>query len=237
MSSTFDRLLIVSALMLTACQALPLAQVVQPTAPENETDVYQLQPEDAAYVTAAVRKRKPSPTPKPTATPKPSPTPTPKPSPTPTPNPTSVPTPVPTATPTPVPTATPSSSVTPVSEVFRLTNLERANAGLPALSLNSLLNQAAQGHAQTMANTGTFSHVIDGLGPADRITATGYVWSAVGENIAYGYGTPESVMLGWMNSAGHKANILGSQYTQMGVGYALNASGRPYWVQVFARPR
>lgn len=87
-----------------------------------------------------------------------------------------------------------------------------------------------------MVATGIFSHVINGLGPADRVSATGYTWHAVGENIAWGYMTPDAVMTGWMNSAGHKANILGSSYTELGVGYALDAAGRPYWVQVFARP-
>lgn len=182
----------------------------------------------------------PDPTPQPGSTSEPTPAPTATPAATPvsTPAPTPTPTPLPTATPTPVPTPAPTAppAADKLSEILRLINLERAKAGLGALQLNSLLNQAAQGHADTMASTGQFSHVINGLGPADRVTAVGYSWHAVGENIAWGYGSPDSVMTGWMNSSGHRANILGASYTELGVGYTLDAGGRPYWVQVFGRP-
>lgn len=105
------------------------------------------------------------------------------------------------------------------------------------MSLQPLLNQAAQAHAETMASTGQFSHTINNLGPSDRVTAAGYSWRAVGENIAYGYSTPAAVMTGWMNSSGHRANILGANYTELGVGMVKDSKGRAYWVQVFARPR
>lgn len=180
---------------------------------------------------------------------------TPEPTPIPTPDPSFVPTPVPTETPTstpvptPLPTSTPTLTLipTPVSvvspetsildEILRLTNLERSSAGLSELTFNPLLNQAAQAHADTMVTTGQFSHVINDLGPSDRVTATGYRWRAVGENIALGYSTPLAVMTGWMNSSGHRANILSTNYTELGVGIAKNSSGRTYWVQVFGRPR
>lgn len=173
--------------------------------------------------------------PKATATPKPRPTRSPSPTPLPTVS------PIPTASPTPLPSpsASPSGSMLSQTqaEILTLTNQERSRVGVAALRLQSQLNQAAQKHAEKMAVTGIFSHTIDNLGPADRVTAEGYRWSTVGENIAYGYTTSTAVMTGWMNSSGHKANILNANFTELGVGYALNSAGRPYWVQVFARPR
>ena len=62
----------------------------------------------------------------------------------------------------------------------------------------------------------------------------GYSYRTAGENIAMGQKTAESVMNGWMNSSGHRANILGNGYKKIGVGYAVNAKGTPYWVQIFA---
>ncbi|HEY9842808.1 MAG: CAP domain-containing protein [Candidatus Sericytochromatia bacterium] len=122
-----------------------------------------------------------------------------------------------------------------VGEVTRLTNLERSRAGLPALSLDPRLSQAAQQQAWSMASSGQFKQVIDGQGPAERVSATGYRWSTVGENIAMDSASPADVLAGWMRTDGHKANLLGISYTEMGVGFAIAADGRPYWVQIFAR--
>jgi len=167
--------------------------------------------------------RKPKPTPLATATPRPTPLPTP------------LPTPVATATPSSPPAGSPLSQIQ--TEILTLTNLERSRVGVAPLKLQSQLNQAAQKHAENMVLTGIFSHTINNLGPGARVTAEGYSWSTVGENIAFGYSSATAVMTGWMNSSGHKANILNANYTELGVGYALNSTGRPYWVQVFARPR
>jgi uncharacterized protein YkwD len=120
-------------------------------------------------------------------------------------------------------------------EILKLTNAERAKVGLKPLKLQAQLSQAAQQHAVNMVRTGIFEHVIQGIGPAARVTATGYRWRAVAENIAYGQTSASRVMQTWIQSPGHKANILGNGYTDLGIGLALNASGRPYWVQVFGR--
>jgi uncharacterized protein YkwD len=124
-----------------------------------------------------------------------------------------------------------------LQSVLSLTNQERQNNGLNPLTESSLLSQAAQKHAENMVLTGIFNHVIGGLGPGDRITAEGYAWQRYGENIAFGYSTASQVVVGWMNSPGHRANILKAEFTEIGLGYALNAQGRAYWVQVFAAPR
>jgi uncharacterized protein YkwD len=128
--------------------------------------------------------------------------------------------------------------------VISLTNAQRTAQGLSPLSSNTLLQQAAQGHGNDMAVNDYFSHTgLNGSTPSSRVNATGYAWSALGENIAAGYTTPEAVVTGWMNSSGHRANILNSNFQQIGVGYCYLATDtgsvnyRYYWVQVFARPR
>jgi uncharacterized protein YkwD len=121
--------------------------------------------------------------------------------------------------------------------VLSLTNSERAKAGCKALSMNSKLTKAAQSHSADMAANNYFSHDSqDGRSPFDRMKDVGYSFSAAAENIAMGQRTPADVMTAWMNSPGHKANILNCTYTQIGVGYALSKSGSPYWTQDFGKP-
>ena len=127
--------------------------------------------------------------------------------------------------------------------VVELVNLERAKKGLPPLKRNSELDYAARYHARDMVEDDYFSHdtfdrVNGGLvwkcGPFERIRLyyTGY--SKAGENAAAGYATPEDVVGGWMNSPGHRANILDPAYREIGVGYYYgNATYRHYWVQDF----
>ena len=92
--------------------------------------------------------------------------------------------------------------------------------------------------SQDMKDNGYFSHNSPTYGtPFQMIRNFGLSFRSAGENIAKGYATPQAVVNGWMNSSGHRANILGSQYTSMGVGYAVSASGKPYWVQVFLAER
>jgi uncharacterized protein YkwD len=125
-------------------------------------------------------------------------------------------------------------------QVVQLTNKERAAAGCPALAINAQLTQAGQGHSEDMAKNNYFSHTSqDGRSPWDRIEATGYNFRLAAENIAMGYGTPADVVKGWMNSSGHRRNILNCSLTEIGVGYAThaNSGNRPYWTQVFATPR
>ncbi|WP_141698966.1 CAP domain-containing protein, partial [Candidatus Marithrix sp. Canyon 246] len=124
------------------------------------------------------------------------------------------------------------------AELLRLTNLERQKAGVAALSLSNQLNQAAQNHADDMARNNYFSHTgLNGSKPWDRAKAAGYNDSYVGENIAAGNTSPADVIQGWMNSQGHRENILNSNYTEIGFGYShLDSSQyRHYWVQVFGK--
>ena len=124
------------------------------------------------------------------------------------------------------------------AELLRLTNAERSQYGLSALTLNSQLGAAAQNHAVDMAQNGYFSHTgLNGSTPATRVTATGYKYNYVGENIAAGYATPAETIAQWMNSEGHRANILNANYTEIGFGHAYQASSDygHYWVQVFGK--
>ncbi|MGK7917376.1 MAG: CAP domain-containing protein, partial [Prochloraceae cyanobacterium] len=98
-----------------------------------------------------------------------------------------------------------------INQVVELINVERTQAGLDSLQIDSQLSQAAQVHTESMANDDFFSHFgVDGSSPFDRIRDTGYQYSVAAENIAAGYQTPEAVVEAWMGSAGHRANILNS---------------------------
>ncbi|GHF36083.1 hypothetical protein GCM10010218_16950 [Streptomyces mashuensis] len=118
-------------------------------------------------------------------------------------------------------------------KVVALVNAERAKAGCSPVTSNSLLDAAAQGHSDDMAARGFFDHTNpDGKGPGDRITAAGYRWSTYGENIAYGQQDAAAVMDSWMNSPGHRANILNCSFKEIGIGINT-APGGPRWTQVF----
>jgi uncharacterized protein YkwD len=111
------------------------------------------------------------------------------------------------------------------AEVIRLVNVERANAGLAALTSQSELTQAAQKHSIDMACNGFYSHTgSDGSSPFDRMDQFGYYYWTAAENIAVAYGTPSAVMAAWMGSAGHRANILNANFTEIGIGYIYNAN-------------
>jgi uncharacterized protein YkwD len=104
---------------------------------------------------------------------------------------------------------------------------------VPPLTMNDALRCAARAHSLDMSERGYFDHTDpDGLDPADRAAAAGYVGSTWGENIAAGYPSPESVMEGWMNSPGHCANIMRASFTEIGIGYA---DGN-YWTESFGAP-
>lgn len=137
------------------------------------------------------------------------------------------------------PACSPSGNSSYEAEVINLINQERANEGLPALSSQSQLTSAARTHSDDMACNNFFSHTSPTTGsPFDRIVAAGYSYSAAGENIAAGYGSPSALVDGWMNSSGHRANILSASFTQIGVGYAYWAESDygAYWTAVFASP-
>ncbi|WP_242059955.1 CAP domain-containing protein [Oscillatoria sp. FACHB-1407] len=133
-----------------------------------------------------------------------------------------------------------STSPTFVERVVSLTNAFRQQFGLQPLTLNSKLNTAAQTHSQNMAVQDFFSHTgADGSQPWDRMTRAGYRWSRAAENIAAGQQTPEAVVDAWMNSPGHRANILNANFREIGVGYyeLTNDTGNVnygrYWTQNF----
>ena len=118
------------------------------------------------------------------------------------------------------------------AQVLNLVNEERAKAGLSPLTLNQNAAAAAQLRAQEIEKS--FSHTRpDGSSFTTALTAYGVNYRGAGENIAYGQKTPEKVMEGWMNSAGHRANILNKNFTSIGVGHYRSASGVDYWTQLF----
>ncbi|GKU80370.1 CAP domain-containing protein [Paenibacillus sp. L3-i20] len=184
------------------------------------------------------QKPTPVPTQKPTPVPtqKPTPVPTQKPTPVPTQKPTPVPTqkptPVPTQKPTPVPTQKPTPAPetgTLQSQVVELVNKERAKAGLPALQTDALLNKVATEKARDMDVNNYFSHTSPTYGsPFDMMRTFGVKYNYAGENIASGQPTAARVMQDWMNSPGHRANIMNKSFTKIGVGY-VNGE----WVQMF----
>jgi uncharacterized protein YkwD len=133
-----------------------------------------------------------------------------------------------------------SSSPSVATELVRLTNAERASAGRPALAVNAKLMRAAQLQADQMAALSHMDHVLPSARyprPVDRINAVGYDWRSFGENIAYGAPDAAATMRNWMNSPGHRQNIMSREFTEIGVGYASDTAGRPYYAQVFGRPR
>ena len=116
-------------------------------------------------------------------------------------------------------------------EVIRLVNVERAKAGLKALTEDWELSRVARYKSQDMHDLRYFSHTSPTYGsPFEMMKAFGIRYRTAGENIAMGYRTPAAVVQGWMNSPGHRANILNASYTKIGVGYV--ASGN-YWTQHF----
>lgn len=124
------------------------------------------------------------------------------------------------------------SSVTSYEqEVIRLVNEIRAQNGLNALSYDWELARVARYKSQDMKDNKYFSHTSPVYGsPFQMIKNFGLSYRTAGENIARGYATPQAVVNGWMNSSGHRANILNASYTHIGVGYV--AAGN-YWTQMF----
>ena len=116
--------------------------------------------------------------------------------------------------------------------VAALVNAARRDAGLSELELDADLCAAAQARAQEIAQS--FSHTRpDGSSCFTILEEFGISYRAAGENIAMGQRTPEEVMDGWMNSSGHRANILNGTFTSIGVGYYVDGAGAAHWVQIF----
>lgn len=121
-------------------------------------------------------------------------------------------------------------------QVVELVNAERSKNGLAPLTLDNSVSKVARVKSQDMATNNYFSHTSPTYGGAGQmLTQFGVKWSAYGENIASGQKTPQQVVDAWMNSSGHRANILSSNFTKIGVGYATNSKGTPYWTQMFTR--
>ncbi|WP_245616348.1 CAP domain-containing protein [Deinococcus radiopugnans] len=145
--------------------------------------------------------------------------------------------------PTPAPQPAPPVSGTTAQQVLQLVNQARTQArncgatsfaAAPALTLNAQLAQAAQGHASDMAAKSYFSHTSqDGRTFVQRISATGYAFRTIGENIAAGQSTAQQVVAGWLQSEGHCRNIMNPSFRELGVGYAAGGSYGHYWVQDF----
>ena len=119
------------------------------------------------------------------------------------------------------------------NEVIRLVNEIRKENGLNQLKTDWELSRVARYKSQDMKNNNYFSHTSPVYGsPFDMIKNFGISYKSAGENIARGQKTPQAVVNGWMNSSGHRANILNKNYTKIGVGYAADGN---YWTQMFIR--
>ncbi len=121
-----------------------------------------------------------------------------------------------------------------LKEVAALVNAERAKEGLSPLTISTKVQAAAQVRAGESAQL--FSHTRpNGTSFATALKEQNVSYKGAGENIAWGQKTPEAVMKAWMNSSGHRANIMNPNFTTIGVGYYVNANGTPYWCQLFTR--
>lgn len=132
-----------------------------------------------------------------------------------------------------------SSEISLAQQVLTLVNQERASAGLAPLSMHAGCAQVAYDHSWDMDFRDFFSHTNpDGASPFNRMANAGITYSAAAENIAAGYATAADVMNGWMNSQGHRDNILNANFTEIGIGVRQGSNGQygTYWTQVFRRP-
>ncbi|ACA40309.1 CAP domain-containing protein [Lysinibacillus sp. fkY74-1] len=136
---------------------------------------------------------------------------------------------------TPPASSTPSTTTSDVNafeqEVVKLTNAERTKAGLSPLQTDDKLMAAAREKSQDMQSNNYFSHTSPTFGsPFDRMKALGITYKSAGENIAQGQRSPQEVVQAWMDSPGHRANILNGKFTHIGVGYVKSGN---YWTQQF----
>ncbi len=119
-------------------------------------------------------------------------------------------------------------------EVVRLVNVERTKRGLSELTLNTQLSNVATLKSQDMINKNYFSHTSPTYGsPFDMMKQFNISYRTAGENIAMGQKTPAEVVNAWMNSQGHRENILNANFTEIGIGVAKSSNGTLYWTQMF----
>ena len=123
------------------------------------------------------------------------------------------------------------------AQVLALVNQERSSAGCSPVTANAELTRAADNYSDVMARSGVMSHTgPDGSTMTSRVEAAGYKWSTLGENIARGQADAAAVMNAWMNSPGHRANILNCSFKELGVGVHFGDGG-PWWTQNFGAGR
>jgi uncharacterized protein YkwD len=142
--------------------------------------------------------------------------------------------------PLPAPPAKPKAEFEPNAteqEIIDLTNAERRKANLSALTASPQLVKVARLHSENMAKQDKLDHTLDEKTADQRVTDAGYRWARSGENIAKGQRTPAEVVTSWMNSQGHRDNILTQEYTEIGVAVVEAKDGQKYWTMVLARPR
>jgi uncharacterized protein YkwD len=134
--------------------------------------------------------------------------------------------------------AAPANKDALVARVVELVNQERTKRGLNPVTLNPTLCRIADDYACEMITKGFFDHTDpDGLGPGQRAINAGYIFLAIGENLAGGQNSPEQAMKEWMNSKeGHRENILAPQWREIGVAVRLGGIYGIYWVQEFGNP-
>jgi uncharacterized protein YkwD len=125
-----------------------------------------------------------------------------------------------------------------IAGTIRLTNQARAEYNLDPLTGNPLLHQAAGAHTNDMVSTGRYlGHTgSDGSTAQDRIDRVGYAWRQLAENAAAGQYSPAEVVEGWMNTPGHRANILNPKLEEIGIGFSLDTNGGTYWIQKLGTP-
>ncbi|SKC35523.1 CAP domain-containing protein [Maledivibacter halophilus] len=122
-------------------------------------------------------------------------------------------------------------------EVAKLTNIERQKYGLSPLNHNYKLSRVGRYKSEDMKNGGYFNHTSSTYGsPFEMMSDFKINYSTAGENIAMGQKSAQDVVRDWMNSSGHRANILSKNFTEMGVGYAKSSDERTYWTQMFIKP-
>ena len=125
------------------------------------------------------------------------------------------------------------------ADVIELTNVQRAHQHRTTLHANPRLIRAAQIQAEQMARARTLAHVLPHAAypsAKDRLAAADYRWQTYGENVALGQSGAADAVRSWMHSRGHRTNILNADFSEIGAGYATDTAGRPYYVQLFARP-
>lgn len=148
-------------------------------------------------------------------------------------NPAPTPTPTPKPAPTPTPSPNPGGTATEQQQALALLNADRVANGLAPLRLNTRLASLADYYAQDMINRNFFAHNNpEGQSPFDRMKAWGISFGYAGENLAINTSVPAAEKA-FMNSSGHRANILNSHYTQVGIGVRHNSKGQVYVVQEF----